>query len=382
LPCVFYPDYFGVAYPYAPTFALKPQIDALIKVHKDHIFGATQTEYLNKEGSFYQTATGNYISGDKANSLIYQIKGGQSGKDVIVAINFSGARLQVNQVINGSGNPLGTKFYDQFGKSAHPFAQVDGAGKIYIDLPPRSYSVWVKDANPFYPKLEAKAFLNHVSKTTILMSSYLKTLPDFPLSDPYAVAPLNTKFVHVNSGPVATTTPSVLAIPGENAIVDWVFLELRNGTSPTSTVAYTRAALLQRDGDIVDTDGESAVGFPNAPAGDYYIAVRHRNHLGFRSANKIAFSNSSKTIVDFTNVSVPIHGTAPLVPIYPTLLAMVAGDSDSDGSIDAIDSGIWETQNGAYDVYSFLGDYNLDGSVDGIDSALWEIHNGKYQELD
>jgi hypothetical protein len=382
LPCVFYPDYFGVSYPYAPTVTLKPEIDALIKIHKDHIFGSTQTEYLNKEGSFYQTATGAYVSGAKENALIYQIKGGTSGKDVIVAINFSGVRLKVNQVINGSGNPLGTKFYDQFGKSAFPFAQVDGAGKIYIDLPPRSYSVWVKDVNPFYPKLEAKVFLQHVSRTTILLNDYLKTLPSFPMSDPYSIAPLNTKFTHVNSGPVATITPSVLAVTGDNSIVDWVFLELRNGTAPNSTVAYTRAALLQRDGDIVDVDGESAVGFPNAPAGSYYVAVRHRNHIGFRTTNKITFTNSANTVLDFTNASVPIYGVSPLVNIYPTLLAMNTGDTNSDGSVDSGDSAIWSIQNGFYDDYSLFGDYNLDGSIDSTDSAMWQLSNGKYQELD
>jgi hypothetical protein len=381
MPCVFYPDYFGVSYPHAPTEVLKPKIDALIKVHKDHIFGATQVEYLNKEGSFYQSTTGAYNSGSKANSLIYQVKGGASGKDVIVAINFSGARLQVNHVINGSGNPLGTKFYDQFGNSAFAYAQVDGAGKIYIDLPPRSYTVFVKDVNPFYPKLEARTFLHHVSKTTILMNDAIRTQADFPLSDPYAVAPLNTKFVHVNSGPVATTTASVLGTTGDNAIVDWVFLELRNGTSPSSTVAYTRSALLQADGDIVDTDGESPVGFPNAVAGDYYVTVRHRNHLGFRTLNKSTFSASAKTVLDFTNASVALYGITPLVNIYPTLLAMNAGDSDSDGSIDSIDSAIWEIQNGSFNIYSLRGDYNLDGSVDSIDSALWELNNGKYEEL-
>jgi hypothetical protein len=139
--------------------------------------------------------------------------------------------------------------------------------------------------------------------------------------------------------------------------------------------------LLQADGDIVDTDGESAVGFPNATPGDYYVTVRHRNHLGFRTLNKFTFSASAKTSLDFTNASVALYGVTPLVNIYPTLLAMNAGDSDSDGSIDSIDSAIWEIQNGSFNIYTLRGDYNLDGSVDSIDSALWELNNGKYEEL-
>ncbi len=72
---------------------------------------------------------------------------------------------------------------------------------------------------------------------------------------------------------------TVLAVTGANAIVDWVEVELRDGTMP-QTILDTRPALLQRDGDVVDVDGSSNVIFACEPAGDYHIAVRHRNHLG------------------------------------------------------------------------------------------------------
>ena len=129
-------------------------------------------------------------------------------------------------------------------------------------------------------------------------------------------------------------------------------------------------------------DGSSPISFSSATADDYYIAVRHRNHLGFRTLNKFPFSNSAKTVLDFTNASVQLHGVTPLINIYPTLLAMNTGDSNADGSIDSGDSAIWETENGSFNIYTLRGDYNLDGSVDGIDSALWQLNNGKYEELD
>lgn len=149
VPCVYYPDYYGVSVPNAPTVNLQSQIDQMISIHKQHIFGSTQLEYLNKEGSFYLNGS-NYISGgsgaSKSTTAIYQMKGGASGRDVIVAINFSGSTLKVDHAINTSGNPQGTKFDDAMGNSTFASSTVDGSGRIYIELPPRSYSVWVRQS--------------------------------------------------------------------------------------------------------------------------------------------------------------------------------------------------------------------------------------------
>ena len=77
---------------------------------------------------------------------------------------------------------------------------------------------------------------------------------------------------------------SVLASTGSDAIVDWVIVELR---SDPQTIVAGRAALLQKDGDVVDIDGVSPVKFTNVSTGDYYVAVSHRNHLKIMSANAL-----------------------------------------------------------------------------------------------
>jgi hypothetical protein len=160
-----------------------------------------------------------------------------------------------------------------------------------------------------------------------------------------------------------------------------VFLELRTGQSGSTSVAFTKAALLQRDGDIVSTDGISPVTFNGIPAGSFYITVRHRNNLGFRTANPFYLSNTT-TFLDFTNNSVPLFGSDPLVSLSPALYVMNSGDSTSDGSIDAFDSISWESENGLFDNYLNKSDYNQDGSIDAFDSILWELNNGKFQVLD
>ncbi|HEY0975998.1 MAG TPA: hemagglutinin protein, partial [Flavobacteriales bacterium] len=76
--------------------------------------------------------------------------------------------------------------------------------------------------------------------------------------------------------------PAVLAVTGPDAIVDWVLVELRSVQDPT-LVRSSRAALVQRDGDVVEVDGTNLVRFP-LPPGNYHLCVRHRNHLGVMTA--------------------------------------------------------------------------------------------------
>lgn len=228
--------------------------------------------------------------------------------------------------------------------------------------------------------LNAKVFFNHADPGIGLMDDYTRTLPNFPLSDPYSAAPFNTSlsFTHVNNPTVATVSPTVLATTGNNAIVDWVFVELRTGF-PT-TVAKTKAALVQRDGDVVETDGISPLSIL-APNNDYRLSIRHRHNYGFTTANSKILSNNNPTTFDFTNNTVPLYGAAPVTSITPTFWVMNSGDANFDGSIDAFDTIVWEAENGLFDDYTLNSDYNMDGSVDALDSIIWEINNGKFEEI-
>ncbi|MBX2973032.1 MAG: fibronectin type III domain-containing protein [Flavobacteriales bacterium] len=132
-----------------------------------------------------------------------------------------------------------------------------------------------------------------------LMVDSLRAQGELPHGEPY------TDLGHVIAGPTVTA-PEVLATTGQDAIVDWVVLELRSSTTPAE-VLEARAALLQRDGDIVGIDGTSPVGFCQ-PAGSYHIAVRHRNHLGAMTAQPVALSTAA-TAVDFSAPATATWGT-------------------------------------------------------------------------
>ena len=93
----------------------------------------------------------------------------------------------------------------------------------------------------------------------------------------------------------------VFVATGQDRIVDWVWVELRDATDPT-LIIDGKSALLQRDGDIVDasaSDTATPVYFYKAP-GDYYVVIKHRNHLGIMSNNALSLSDVVTT-VDFTD---------------------------------------------------------------------------------
>ncbi len=130
-----------------------------------------------------------------------------------------------------------------------------------------------------------------------LMRDDLRAAGYLPPSNPYAAFNPQT--------PVGNMAPSVTAITGNNAIVDWVFVELHSASLP-ATVVDSRAALLQRDGDIVEVDGVSSLTFAQTLVGSYYVAVRHRNHLGVMSQSALPLSTTAIT-VDFRNPNTPVY---------------------------------------------------------------------------
>ncbi|WP_053002630.1 leucine-rich repeat domain-containing protein [Kordia jejudonensis] len=90
---------------------------------------------------------------------------------------------------------------------------------------------------------------------------------------------------------------------GEDAIVDWVFIELRDAANNAIIVEST-SALLQRDGDVVGMDAVSPVQFTSA-LDHYFITVKHRNHLGVMSANTKELLSVANTL-NFSDANNPI----------------------------------------------------------------------------
>lgn len=114
-------------------------------------------------------------------------------------------------------------------------------------------------------------------------------------------------------GSGASVPASVLSVIGNNAVVDWVQVELRLHPEGPTGVA-SAPGLIQRDGDIVATDGTSALPF-NVPPGNYYVAVRHRNHL--------AIMGSTAYVLTTTPVSLDFRVPATSMHVRPAPYAGV-----------------------------------------------------------
>ena len=208
------------------------------------------------------------------------------------------------------------------------------------------------------------------NETSSLMNDNLRTLPDFATSEPYTAL----GFTSVNSlgGEVIIDLVNALAVSGNDAIIDWIFVELRSGGDPNIVLA-TSPALLQADGDVVDMDGTSPLMFTNLSAGDYSLAIRHRNHLSIRTQSTATLTAFTSLSIDFTSAATPVTGTDARKDVNGTLV-LWAGDANNDNSINAADrSETWNNRNlSGYHVF----DVNLDGSCNAGDRSIaWNNRN-------
>ena len=178
-------------------------------------------------------------------------------------------------------------------------------------------------------RIAARVFLEGpYDSATGMMADSLRGLGSFPLTDPYP----GLGYVHTGAGNDGTVDPSVLAVTGNDAIVDRVLLELRDAATPANIVA-SRSVLLQRDGDVVELDGSSPLTVL-LPPGNYHVAVRHRNHLGTMTASAVALSETA-TVVDLTTSATTVYGTDARVSItgvFPAE-ALWAGDVTFDHTV-------------------------------------------------
>ncbi|MBK7553484.1 MAG: hypothetical protein IPI55_02485 [Flavobacteriales bacterium] len=201
---------------------------------------------------------------------------------------------------------------------------------------------------------------------TGLMNDDLRVLGLIPPTEPHT----GLGFLQAGGGGGESLDGALLAVTGANAIVDWVLVELRDGSNPATIVA-TRSALVKRNGQVIAPTG-GAVQF-SSPAGNYYVAVRHRNHLGSVILAPMALTGSS-TVVDFSLPGTLAWGTDGRKNVSGTMLLWM-GNGLRDGEHselkytglsndrDPILTDIGGTVPTATVSGYFVTDHNLDGSV-------------------
>jgi len=181
-----------------------------------------------------------------------------------------------------------------------------------------------------------------------LMNDDLRVAGYIPTTSPYSDA--------------ATCNASVFSVTGNDAIVDWVWVELRDKTDDTAVI-LSQSALLQRDGDVVDTDGVSFINL-NVSADDYYVVVNHKNHLGVMTDTPIDIqASSTPTIVDFTDTSTTTYGMQAQAALPSGDMALWAGDVNGDGLVNF--SG--DVNRVLVDVILFPANTSFSSSYDFVD---------------
>ncbi|MEM1323690.1 MAG: hypothetical protein AAGG75_25745 [Bacteroidota bacterium] len=219
-------------------------------------------------------------------------------------------------------------------------------------------------------QLEARTFLQGAFDATEMRDD-LRTNGLLPLNEPYDAL---SDFTHVGrGGNEAAESATVFDQPGtDDDIVDWVMVELRD-KDDSDVVIETKSALLQRDGDIVDMDGFSPLGIP-VPDDDYYLSIRHRNHLGILSSSVLSLSSASTTIYDFSSSAAnTLGGVNGIAPLSGGLFGMFSGDFNANGQVQNTDVNGLVPSIGTSGYQ--MGDLNLNGQVQNTDLQNFLILN-------
>lgn len=208
--------------------------------------------------------------------------------------------------------------------------------------------VQVKESAADPIRVKVKAFLEGAYSGNGAMSTALSQYHLISEEQPYNAAPW-----YYEGEECAETTAA-------NA-VDWVLVELRSATDNNVIVAQ-KAAMLTNTGAINDR-GKDGMYF-DVPAGDYYIVVRHRNHMAVMSAVPVPLPNIN--VYSFAAGMNYALGSSQLKDMGDGNFALHAGDVDGNGVIVVSDFNIYATQIAQINVYTG-SDINLDRAVTAAD---------------
>jgi len=206
--------------------------------------------------------------------------------------------------------------------------------------------------------VETKIFLEGPYDTNIdMMNTNLNDNGYIPLTSPYSEDPRT-----ISSMPAG--------------VVDWVLVELRETASGTAVAS--KSALLYKDGRVVNDDASSGVINMPVSDGNYFIVIKHRNHLAVMSASAVSLNGTTSSLYDFTTAESQFYGTGGSIELEPNVWGMIAGDTDGSGVVDAADrNATWNDRNSSGYNDS---DVDLSGVVDAGDrNKTWNNRNKNSQ---
>ncbi len=140
-------------------------------------------------------------------------------------------------------------------------------------------------------------------------------------------APVPNPFVAVGKMDVA-----LLETTGDKSVVDWVMVELRNANNDKQVIKAI-TALTCRDGEIVSEEGDPVLYFPGVPEGNYYVVLKHRNHLGMMTDVPFYLTTINTPTLDFMDLSLPVRGGNSAGRLSSGKRNLWGGDYNGDGKV-------------------------------------------------
>lgn len=202
----------------------------------------------------------------------------------------------------------------------------------------------------FFGKVNLQVFLQGAFSAGA-MTTTLNSSGFIPLSSPYVDAPATVGSIPAN-------------------VTDWVKLELRDATTP-STILGSASAFLLSNGNIVGLDGTSLPKIKNGNPNSV-VAVFHRNHLPFRT--NVGLNVVSPTLEDFTNANPKLYDNGIDNPPLNTVggrLVMWAGDAQGNTNVlNSTDLNFVKAQSAILSSGYIRADVNLSGSANSTDLNL------------
>ncbi len=245
---------------------------------------------------------------------------------------------------------------------------------IYIDSP--------TDAAAYFEQL-----VSSIQDTVIDWNSDIKSGGDLKIASkvylegPYGSGVMSDSLS--SYGWIPLTSPyvdqrQVAAIPAD--VVDWVFLQIRQDLNGPDVAS--KSVFLEKDGDLINDDGSQAEVTMKSISGtdNYYMIVRHKNHLAVMSSSAPALNTTSSAQYNFSSGQSQAYnsgGDPPMADLGSSVYGMRAGDSDRDNDTDMQDFVLWFGENGGAPGYTLTSDFNLDGASDMQDFIKWYGNNGQ-----
>ncbi len=182
-----------------------------------------------------------------------------------------------------------------------------------------------------------------------------------PCQLPVHAVPVTSPYQAMGWDPLPT---QVSAIPA--GAVDWLLLELH--ATPGAMAVAVKSVFINQEGFLLDWDGGEGVSLP-AMAGDYYIAIRHRNHVAVMSSVALSLTMVGGERYEFDNAEKFLgqRGTKQINGIW----VISSGDIDQNGCLTMQDYVLWRNACFRKESGYRTTDLNLDGAVDRTDGDLW-----------